>query len=473
MSDLFTRLQRHVADQHLIKRGTRLVVAVSGGVDSMVLLRLLHALAPEFHWQLSVAHFNHGLRGRASAADQRLVQKIARRLRLPCDVGAANVRQAASAAGVSLEMAARQARHTFLVECARRRRARVVALAHHADDQVELFLMRLLRGAGGAGLAGMKPRSPSPVDRTIRLVRPLLPLTKADLLACAQAMRWPFREDASNALAEFERNWVRHELLPRMRRRQPAVDQSILRSMEIVGAEADFVSRAAEACLAGLAFPADATVPAFAQLHPAVQRRVLQQELRSLGVEPTWTVVESLRERAGQRVNVGPQLGVMRGTDGKVSILKDVLLEFEPQAQVICLNSGVTHGCQQLGKVRVEWRLRRCAQRGVSIRQPAREVFDAERVGARMVLRHWRPGDRYQPMGMPQAVKLQDWFTNRKIPAARRRQLVLAESECGEVFWVEGERISEACKVTAATRKVVEIRWKRNDSAVAVPRGSC
>jgi tRNA(Ile)-lysidine synthase len=473
VSDLFTRLQRHVADQHLIKRGTRLVVAVSGGVDSMVLLRLLHALAPEFHWQISVAHFNHRLRGRASAADQRLVQKIARRLRLPCDVGAANIRQAAKVAGISLEMAARQARHAFLAECARRRRARVVALAHHADDQVELFLMRLLRGAGGAGLAGMKPQSPSPADRTVRLVRPLLQLTKAELLTCAEAMRWPFREDDSNALAVFERNWVRHELLPRLRRRQPAVDQSILRSMEILGAEADFVSCATEAYLAGLASQPKLTAPAFSRLHPAVQRRVLQQELRGLGVEPTWTVVETLRERAGHRVNVGPQMGVVRGADGKVAIIRDAPLKFEPQTQVICLNSGLTHGRQQLGKVRVEWRVGRSSSRGMPTPRAAREVFDAERVGARMLLRHWRSGDRFQPIGMPRAVKLQDWFTNRKIPAARRRQLVLAESERGEVFWVEGERISEVCKVTAATRKVVEIRWKRNDSAVAVPRGSC
>lgn len=473
MSDLFTRLQCHVADQHLLKRGTRLVVAVSGGVDSMVLLRLLHALAPRFHWQLSVAHFNHRLRGRASAADQQLVQKIARRLRLPCDVGAVNVRQAARVAGVSLEMAARQARHAFLAECARRRRARIVALAHHADDQVELFLMRLLRGAGSAGLAGMKPQSPSPADHRLRLIRPLLQLTKTELIACAEAMRWPFREDASNASAEFERNWVRQELLPCLRRRQPAAAQAILRSMEILGAEADFVSRAAEAHRAGLASPSKPTVPPFTQLHPAVQRRILQQELRDLGVEPTWTVVELLRERAGQRVNVGPQLGVVRDTDGEVSTIQDAPLEFEPKAQVICLNLRLTHGCQQLGKVRVEWRVRRCSPRGVLTRRAAREVFDAERVGARMVLRHWRPGDRYQPIGMPRAVKLQDWFTNRKIPAARRRQLVLAESEHGEVFWVEGERISEACKVTAATRKVVEIRWKRNDSAVAVPRGSC
>ena len=94
-------------------------------------------------------------------------------------------------------------------------------------------------------------------------------------------------------------------------------------------------------------------------------------------------------------------------------------------------------------------------------REAGRELFDADRVGAKIVLRYWRAGDRFQPIGLPSATKLQDWFTNRKISATKRRQLVLAENERGEVFWVEGERIGEGCKVLAGTRRTLELRWKR------------
>ena len=122
----------------------------------------------------------------------------------------------------------------------------MVALAHHADDQVELFFLRLLRGAGGEGLAGMKWRSPSPVDGKITLVRPLLDATKAELREFARENKIRFREDATNARLDLPRNRVRNELLPLLRRRyQPALTRTILRLMEIVGAEAEVVGEMA------------------------------------------------------------------------------------------------------------------------------------------------------------------------------------------------------------------------------------
>src|SRR5207302_1064798 len=211
-SDILTEVAENIRRRLLLRRGQRVLVAVSGGVDSLVLLDVLHKLAPSNRWRLTVAHLNHQLRGRSSQADERLVRKTAQKLKLPLVVKSANVRKFACAHKLSLEMAARKLRHDFLVRTAMRLKAPVIALAHHADDQLELFFLRLLRGSGGEGLAGMKWQNPSPQNPHILLTRPLLGQSKSDLLSFAKEHGIHFREDATNAQMDFQRNRIRHEL---------------------------------------------------------------------------------------------------------------------------------------------------------------------------------------------------------------------------------------------------------------------
>ena len=206
----------------------------------MVLLHLLQRLAPELGWRVAVAHFNHQLRGRSSVADETFVRRAAERLGLPCLVERGAVKELARAEKLSVEMAARRLRHEFLARAAHECGAEVIALAHHADDQVELFFLRLLRGAGAGGLAGMRWSNPSPADASLTLVRPLLDQPKAVLVTFAKQEKIRFRHDASNDSPEFQRNRVRHELLPLLAKHyQPALTRVILRQMEILGAEAE------------------------------------------------------------------------------------------------------------------------------------------------------------------------------------------------------------------------------------------
>jgi tRNA(Ile)-lysidine synthase len=506
-SDLHEHVVETIRRRRLFHRGERLLVAVSGGVDSVVLLHLLHEMTPRLALRLTVAHFNHGLRGSASRADERLVRRTAKALRLPFVTEQANVREFARDHHLSVEMAARALRHEFLARTAHRLRISTVALAHHADDQLELFFLRLFRGAGAEGLAGMAWRNPSPADRGIELVRPLLDQPKAVLAAYARQNKIRFREDATNAMTNIQRNRIRHKLLPLLRRHyQPALDQTVLRLMDILGAEATLTAQLAsewlknnrrqqrKAGVASIPSPSVTRMPAgtpalpvraalthspcltnltapFESLPIAVQRRCLHQQLLGLGLGPEFDLIEQLRLNRDQPVSVAApkrpraissdSMRLVRESTGLLRPQPIESMAFMLEAAELDLAATKT-GHAVFGGAKVAWRIERNGPAKSLTRRAGREFFDADAVGPSVRLRHWQPGDRFQPIGMRSAVKLQDIFTNEKVPQARRHRLVVAERIGAGIFWVEGLRISEQFKVRESTIRRLQWRWWRS-----------
>lgn len=420
----------------------------------MVLLRLMTETALEHHWQLAVAHFNHHLRGPASDADEVFVKRTARALGLRCVVGRWNkTTRQKRIKQVGLEMAAREARISFLGRTATKLHCSTVVFAHHADDQVELFFLRLLRGAGGEGLGGMDHSGTLLGHVSVTATRPLLDVSKADLLKFAKAERIQFREDASNACLDHERNWVRHKLIPLLASRREGFSDAVRRTMEIVGVESDCVQESARHWLRRK------RREHFNRLPVGMQRQVLRLQLIEQGAEPSFALLESLRNEPDAPVTLSPQKTVRRDDAGRVILGSPAPLKFARAARGLLLAGG--GGSARFGKLFVEWQVE--LKSGLTKRTggAGEECFDAERVGSRIALRHWRPGDRFQPIGMALAMKLQDLFVNQKIPAARRRELVVATTAGGEIFWVEGLRIGEHAKLRRATRRRLTWKWRR------------
>jgi len=454
VSNLVAAVEQSIRSQRLLRRGESVLVAVSGGLDSMTLLHVLRQLAAKHEWRLVVVHFNHRLRGADSDGDEQFVQAAVVKLGLRFIAGRADVAAFARREKLSVEMAARKLRHDFLARAARRLKIKTVALAHHADDQVELFFLRWLRGGGGKGLAGMKWANPSPSDPAVGLVRPLLDQSKAVLRRYAQEQGIAFREDATNAHLNFLRNRIRNKLLPLLSQKyQPALARSVLRTMDIVGAEADLVRRVAEEWLS------QKRRSDFEKLHLAVQRQAIQIQLLKLGVAPDFDLTEQLRGSANQPVPIGPGLTVRRERGGRVVKEATVCPTFRPEQIAVELKGR--DGAVDFGRLRIYWQIR--SRKASMNRRPkfakGCEYFDAERIGSSGVLRHWRAGDRFQPIGMKAPVKLQDLFVNQKISRAQRHQLVVATTAAGELFWVEGVRIGERFKLDNRTVYLLKWRW--------------
>lgn len=266
----------------------KLIVAVSGGADSVA---LLHLLLEAGYRNLIVAHFNHRLRGKASDGDAAFVEKLAAKLDLPCEIAEGDVRKLASSRKCSLETAAREARYSFLATVAKKHRIRMVVLAHHADDQVETCLFNFLRGSGIAGLSGMKPRSTRTIGGIgMELLRPLLPIPKGELLGYLKERKIRFREDATNAVADASRNKLRLKVLPLIEELLgPSFKGSIVRNASLLADEEDLLS----SLTLPIALQEKLRVKLLRELHPALRRRVLHAWLKNRGIdEPGFAEVE-------------------------------------------------------------------------------------------------------------------------------------------------------------------------------------
>jgi len=300
MSPLATKVKRELV--MVPKR--KLIVAVSGGADSVA---LLHLLIEAGYKNLIVAHFNHRLRGRASAGDATFVEKLTSKLDLPFEGASADVNARAKEEKLSIETAARAARYEFLASVAKKHRTRSIVLAHHADDQLETCFFNFLRGSGIAGLSGMKPLLRRSIGGfEIELQRPLLNITKNELLDYLKVRKIRFREDATNAIADASRNKLRLKVLPLIEELfGSAFKATIVRNARIFSDEEELLSSIS----LPIAKNETLSVKLMRDLNSALRRRVLHAWLKNRGVdEPCFADVDRvatlLEPGAAAKVNL-------------------------------------------------------------------------------------------------------------------------------------------------------------------------
>jgi tRNA(Ile)-lysidine synthase len=466
---LVARVRRFIVERQLIGAGDRVLAAVSGGPDSTCLLLVLAALRRSLKVELHAAYFDHKLRGsRAAANEQRFVRALCERLDVPFHLGSGDVRGHKATAHVSLEEAARELRYAFLARTARRFSYSAVATGHTRDDQAETVLLHVIRGTGLRGLAGMAASAPLPTStrNAARLIRPLLCLTLADTEGCCDDAGLEPIEDPSNRSPAHLRNRVRHELLPLLREVNPRIEEALLRLASAAGLD-DAAARAVAKALLADAY---------------VKNGVLRLPRGMLADLPSealpYVIIAAIERLSGSARSISERhlAAVRRAALGPAGIALDLPrgLHLEVQHRALVFSAGVrptptpgrrvrlaVPGTTRFGAWSVRAELldsrprRLAAANGVPT-----AVLDADALGRSVWLRPRRPGDRYQPLGLDHAKKLQDVLVDAHVPRSERDGLPLV---CGRggIAWVAGQPPADWAKVRPTTRRAVRLRARR------------
>ncbi|MFH0953985.1 MAG: tRNA lysidine(34) synthetase TilS [Verrucomicrobiota bacterium] len=448
-------VQRTIERHRLFRRGDHILVAVSGGADSVALAYALHYLKKRYRLSLTLVHLHHGIRGRAADEDARFVNELAWRLGLPCVQARVDVPRRARQAKLSLEMAARELRYDFFVRAAHAAGAGCVATAHTADDQAETILLKLARGAGPQGLSGI----PHVTERHgLRIVRPLLDVTHPEVVRFLRRYGLKWREDESNLDPGFLRNRARHEILPLLESRlNPQVRRALLRTSELIREENEWLDTLARGLLGKCLErkrPAVLRVDPLKRLRLAARRRVIRLWLISREVDPEcvdFDAVEGierlLREPRGTRsVSLGGGRSVVRRY--RALSLEQTAGAEEPSFCAPLVVPGETILPEQRLRVVTRWDRGVLRQTGAKVGELPAEASLGARAArrARLRVRSWQPGDPIRPLGLGGSKKLQDLFVDQKIPRDRRSQVPVLESR-GEVVWLPGYRIARGWEV--------------------------
>lgn len=463
-----------LAERGLYVRDARWVVGVSGGPDSTLLLHVLRELSVRHHlnWQLHVAHLHHGLRGAEADADAGFVRDLAARLNAAFHEEKADIRAAVEREGGSTEEVARRHRYAFLERVALRAGSESVAVAHHADDNVETLIHRVCRGTGLRGLAGMSDVRPMQTGSRIQLVRPFLPVRRKTIEALCEARGFETRTDSTNLSTEFTRGRIRTVVLPLLRSAlNPNVDEALLRLAELARGMSAYLEDAAARTFDSLLVsesPGRIVLNTVALLS---KQRIVQAEIvrravalvlggeEELGFSHLETVL-----RLAEDSSSGKELHL----PGPVLVRKQYdRLEFRPLSQdepspelasvfVQCPGRTPLPGTgfelsaeiRPLEPGKID-ELRRTPH-------PHEEWIDFERVRLPLIVRGRRDGDRFRPLGAPGAKTLSDFLGDEKVdPQTRARTGVLCDQD-GPI-WVMPLRIDERVKLRPGTRTALRL----------------
>ncbi|HEU5334308.1 MAG TPA: tRNA lysidine(34) synthetase TilS [Terriglobales bacterium] len=462
MESLTQCVSRYIREQKLLRPGDRTAVAVSGGGDSVALFRLLLEVRDELGLVLSLVHINHRIRGAEADADQQFVAELASREGLTLHVLAADTPAYAAKHRLSLEAAARAIRYDYFRQLLNDGLLDKIATAHSLDDQAETVLLRLTRGTGTTGLAGIYPQWPIALNQRVTdlgcaaaqspaelpaIVRPLLTIRRPELQDYLRTLAQPWREDATNLDPRYTRNRVRHRVLPLLDGElNPRVREVLAEAAEIARGEEEYLASEVSRLLPSLWTPAaedgegSLSISILCRQPLALQRRLVRAASASLGLTLDFEHVEQVLRLAqappgGEKQLILPRRWLVTRRRGSLYFVRASV----PQLTV---SKGFAYTLPLPGEVAV-------AETGTVFRasldpvppEEAGQAFDPAILDSALVVRNWRPGDRFWPRHTRAPKKVKELLQESKIPAAQRATwpvITCTASSQEQVIWLRG-----------------------------------
>lgn len=446
---VIAKVQQFVKAKELLKPGSTVIVGVSGGIDSVVLLDILSSVRKQWGLTLVVAHLNYQLRGKDSDKDKKFVRTLADRYGLEFHCQDADTRSVRKQQKVSIQVAARNIRYTFFETLRDVSNADAVAVGHNANDNAETIVANLFRGTGIDGIAGI------PVRRN-HIVRPLLCLSRSEIARYAKAAGLRFRTDKSNLKEEYTRNYIRRTILPKVEKRiNPSVVETLMNESEVFWGNRDFIESIIEKKIPSIVeyhgSTATVSIEKLKAEHPFIRQMVIRKLLMRAGIEPSFTVLTSVDDlrnhQKGKRVSIN-KAWVAERLDRTIEVRP---LQTTRPFNLVLHSEGSVQTDEFVFSIRKTAIPDNKAHNDTSI-----EYIDATRLQWPVTVRSWEKGDVFVPLGMNGTKKVSDYFVDVKLPRMKKTLIPIVESN-RRIIWVGGQRLDERFKLTPSTTDVYQL----------------
>lgn len=440
---MLSRFQSNIHNNALFSKAGRLLLAFSGGVDSVVAASLLKAGG----YQFDIAHCNFKLRGEEAEEDERFCRQFAQTTGVSCHVAHFDTQAFAKEHKLSIQLAARQLRYDWLKTLREAEGYTYILTAHHADDSIETFFVNLLRGSGARGLQGISSRQG-------HIIRPLLFAFKEEIVNYANAQGLAYRSDSSNAQLKYKRNAIRHQVIPKLRELNPAFGDSMLNNMEHLRESAEIAQELAELKRAGICTMSGST---FRIDWRKLKEERFQSTLLFNWLQPYGFNASQLQQ-VQQCINQISAIGkLFYSASHQLLIDRQMLIVSPVNADAETHSAYTIASAEDVAHLPIRLRIELSNDLSI-ITSSHIACLDADLVHFPLTLRRWREGDKFRPLGMTGFKKMSDYMVDEKISRTDKQTTWLLESN-NEVLWLVNHRIDDRFKLSSSTKKMMKIYY--------------
>ena len=446
------KVVKFILNKKLIDAGDSILVALSGGADSVFLLEFLLKYKRRFNLDIAAFHLNHKLRGKEANIDEQFCKNLTAQKKIPFFSTSKNVRLFAKRNRMSLEEAGRELRYSELLKIAKTNNYTKIATAHNADDNAETVLLNLIKGTGIKGLSGIP-------ERRQKIIRPILVLSKKEILDYLNNKKIKYRTDSSNVENNYQRNYLRNEIIPLIKDKlNPQFDTAVFRTSGIIrgysslideqinSAVKKTVSYQRQKLIINLKQLKETDVRLYGDILRKSVKKYFNEELESNNISD---LLKLIKAQTGSEIKFSNKIVAVKERDSIIIYLKKREMKNVKQVEIKIGEEKQFEDKSVSISVFNRNKLNFCSTIN-------KEYISQDNIKSRFILRRWKNGDRFYPLGMKNSKKLSDFLTEQKVRSLEKKgQLVLTNA--GKIVWVVGIRIDERYKISAKTKKVLEL----------------